>query len=335
MNNILLSIVVPIYNQEKYLEQCIKSVLEQNFNDYELILVDDGSTDSSGSICDEYAQKHPRIKVIHKENGGLVSARKCGAAIASAQYIVALDSDDYMSTGSLSHIANIIQKHSPDIISTGFVFFDETSSGKPFYIPAFDEKLYTGKDLEHLKRCSLFDSRSHFYKFGLPPAIWANIMRKDLYLNWQNKVDDRIKMGEDVCVTFPAVLACQRLYVTHFPLIHYRILSTSISHRFREDDIKDLKLVISHFDNLELSNYDAKNQFNTYILRRATDSIASCAQHLSKHDFFYNISKLDQSITERIKLVNQKKLNTKTKLLACMIVRRLWGCLRLYYKLRN
>ena len=91
------SIIVPVYNVEKYLTKCIDSILEQTFSDFEVILVDDGSTDNCGIICDQYVEKDDRIQVIHKKNEGLVCARKTGISKASGQYILNVDSDDYIS----------------------------------------------------------------------------------------------------------------------------------------------------------------------------------------------------------------------------------------------
>ena len=92
----LFSVVVPVYNIEQYIRQCIDTLINQSFEDYEIILVDDGSSDASGSICDEYAESHERVKVIHQENGGLVKARKVGAQTASGDYIIPVDGDDWV-----------------------------------------------------------------------------------------------------------------------------------------------------------------------------------------------------------------------------------------------
>ena len=94
MSKPLLSIIVPVYNVEKYIERCIKSILNQSFTNFELILVDDGSPDNCGKICDEYKKKDSRIKVIHKKNGGLSDARNAGLNIATGKYIGFVDSDD-------------------------------------------------------------------------------------------------------------------------------------------------------------------------------------------------------------------------------------------------
>lgn len=105
-----LSIIVPVYNSEKYLCNCLDSITEQSFRDFELILIDDGSADSSGTICDNYAMNDGRIKVIHKENGGASSARNCGIQSASGKYISFVDSDDWLSREMYSVMFAEMQK---------------------------------------------------------------------------------------------------------------------------------------------------------------------------------------------------------------------------------
>ena len=116
----LFSVIVPIYNVQKYLNRCIDSVLSQTFEDYELILVDDGSLDECGAICDEYANMNEKIKVIHKDNGGLVSARQAGIRIATGDYVFHLDGDDAILPDALESAYEIIQKHRPDIVSFSY-----------------------------------------------------------------------------------------------------------------------------------------------------------------------------------------------------------------------
>ena len=101
-----ISIIVPVYNSEKYLDACIDSILSQSFRDFELILVDDGSKDSSAQICDEYASQDTRVRVIHKANGGVSAARNDGLDIAKGEYITFIDSDDWVERESLSTISN-------------------------------------------------------------------------------------------------------------------------------------------------------------------------------------------------------------------------------------
>ena len=114
-----LSIVVPVYNVEQYLHQCIDSILHQTFQDFELILVDDGSPDDCPKICDEYAKNDSRIKVIHKTNGGLSSARNAGLQIARGEYISFIDSDDFLDPITYTHVFSIFNKENVDVVIFG------------------------------------------------------------------------------------------------------------------------------------------------------------------------------------------------------------------------
>ena len=101
----MVSVIVPIYNSEKYLKRCVDSILSQTFSDFELLLVDDGSTDGSGSICDEYSVKDSRVRVFHKENGGVSSARNLGLDNARGEWITFVDSDDYLEESFLAELS--------------------------------------------------------------------------------------------------------------------------------------------------------------------------------------------------------------------------------------
>lgn len=109
-----ISIIVPVYNVEKYLEKCVRSILAQTFTDFELILVDDGSPDSSGAMCDQFAEQDQRVKVIHKENGGLSDARNAGIELATGEYLGFVDSDDYSYLRVL-HFVCILKSHPADL----------------------------------------------------------------------------------------------------------------------------------------------------------------------------------------------------------------------------
>ena len=133
MNNTpLISVIVPVYNVEKYLRKCVDSIVNQTYKNLEIILVDDGSPDNCGKICDEFAEMDNRVMVIHKENGGLSSARNAGLDIATGEYITFVDSDDYIENDTYEKVVVAINKFDSDLI-----FFREKSvdeSGKTIYI---------------------------------------------------------------------------------------------------------------------------------------------------------------------------------------------------------
>lgn len=135
------SIIVPVYNVEKYLHECVKSVLEQTFCDFELILVDDGSSDSCPQICDQYVEADSRVRVIHKQNGGLSSARNAGLDAAVGEYVLFLDSDDYWCT---TNVLEIINRYITDFQSEVYIFgmkkyFQNKHMYSTYQVPEFDE----------------------------------------------------------------------------------------------------------------------------------------------------------------------------------------------------
>ena len=122
----LISIIVPVYKAEKYLHKCVDSLLEQTFTDFEILLVDDGSPDKSGEICDEYAEKDSRIRVFHKENGGVSSARNLALDNAKGEFVMFLDSDDWLDNVCLDVCINTINDNVLDVLQFGFMYVYDT-----------------------------------------------------------------------------------------------------------------------------------------------------------------------------------------------------------------
>lgn len=141
MENPLISVIVPVYNVEKYLERCVNSIINQTYQNLEIILVDDGSPDNCGAICDEYAKKDSRIKVIHKENGGLSSARNAGLDIATGEYITFVDSDDYISIDIFDKCFQLSNVQDFDILIFGMSVLDNNS--KLLFKDEYENKTYS------------------------------------------------------------------------------------------------------------------------------------------------------------------------------------------------
>jgi len=151
MRKPMLSIIVPVYNVEKYLSRCIESILAQTFMDYELVLVNDGSTDNCSSICDEYERKDHRIKVIHKENGGLSDARNTGIYMAKGKYIAFVDSDDFIINSAYAVLISQAEKNNLDIITGNAIKFISENDQRPKKKKrSFGNEIMSG--LELLKR---------------------------------------------------------------------------------------------------------------------------------------------------------------------------------------
>ena len=142
----LISIIVPVYNVEEFLNQCIKSVLDQSYKKLEIILVDDGSTDRSGKICDRYQMTDARIKVIHKENGGLSDARNTGLRLAKGKYYSFIDSDDYISSEMIQTMFDSLKRNQCDIAVCNMIRFVDVVDSVKFYYPTEREQVLAGTE---------------------------------------------------------------------------------------------------------------------------------------------------------------------------------------------
>lgn len=254
----LLSIVVPVYNTEKYLRQCVDSILGQSFRDFEVILVDDGSPDGSGAICDGYASADARVRVIHKKNGGLVSARKAGMAECSGVYVLNVDSDDYIAPDHLEKIAQAITDHHPDVVLFGMIQFSgDTEEPLVNRIPV---GLYTGKRMEVIRSNLICDST------GMQSILYnlcAAAVTRERYTVHQNAVVEHISRGEDLVVTTPLLAGCDSVYVLDYCGYYYRSNPTSIMNTFRKDEPEQMKAVASYLSEVMPEAYG--NQIDLYV----------------------------------------------------------------------
>jgi glycosyltransferase involved in cell wall biosynthesis len=232
MNNPFLSIIVPVYNVEKYLHQCVNSILAQTFSDYELIIVDDGSTDSSGDICDEYLKIDKRVKVIHKKNGGHTSARKAGLAISRGEYIGFVDSDDWIEPEMYEKLCGAVQEFHADIVVCGIIY--DFNSKTRLAQQNYASGLYSKQNLIETVYPSMIHGES-FCGVGLLPALYNKIFKRKILENNIKKVDDRINMGEDMALCYPAMLEASVIYFMSNYLYHYRQSSTQMTRKYKND----------------------------------------------------------------------------------------------------
>lgn len=243
------SIIIPIYGVEAFLPQAIESVLNQSVNDWELILVDDGSPDNCGAICDQYAAKDDRIRVIHKKNGGLVSARQAGAAQACGEYTLNLDGDDYWDNNFLTDLAVIIDQHHPDCILLGFRMV--TEEGVPLRVrrnkPA--EGLYAGASLDEIWKGMLYFHQSSDINQNTGifcNAIFDAVIRTEIIAPLQQAVPRQLRIGEDAAVTVPVVCSCSNVYFSNSIAYNYRQRSTSMTKAFSPTVMDDTALLVAH-----------------------------------------------------------------------------------------
>lgn len=213
-----VSIIVPIYNVETELRKCVSSILAQTYKDIEIILVDDGSPDNCGVICDEYARKDNRIVVIHKENGGLVNARKSGLEKSTGQFISYVDGDDWIEEDFIQELVDCQQKYNVDIVAAGFSKdIGDISDEHANVIPSgFYDKHRMITEIYPRMICA-----GEYFYFGICSYVWNKLFKKELLYDCQMAVDPRISVGEDSCVVFPVLLKSNSLYISESANYHY------------------------------------------------------------------------------------------------------------------
>lgn len=198
----LISVIIPVYQVEKYLSRCLDSVINQTYKNLEIILVDDGSTDASGDICDEYAKKDDRIKVIHKENGGLSSARNVGLDIMQGEYVAFVDSDDWIAPDMYEYLYQIMQDTGVDI---SVCYYKRTSGAEG----------KANKKKEQIKILEHDEIDNFFYRLNGEPSfysVWNRLYRKSVvkFIRfWDGKIN------EDVLYTYEAYKSANSLAVSN------------------------------------------------------------------------------------------------------------------------
>ena len=256
----LFSVIVPIYKIEKYLRRCIDSVLSQSFGDYELILVDDGSPDNCPTICDEYAKKDARIKVIHKKNGGLVSARQAGIKEAVGDYVFNLDGDDAICDDALESAYQIIREMQPDIVSFSY---RRCIDGVPGDVvdDLAEEGLYHKSDIEEKLYPKLLSSENMKNLFYF---VWGKAIKRELITKHQMNVNPAISVGEDISCCFPCFMEADTVYMSRKVIYLYTIRGDSLTTHFKTIQITQVAYTI---DGLRALDIEKPRDFEEQIAR--------------------------------------------------------------------
>lgn len=277
----MISVIVPIYKVEQYLRQCLDSLEAQTADNIEFILVDDGSPDNCPKICDEYAERDGRFKVVHRENGGLLSARKAGLRASVGDYIGFVDGDDWVESDTFANMQHALDEYSPDMVISEFLcdFGDRVEPSKQ----SFKEGLYDRSRMEaELFPTMLFDG--HFYCFGINPNCWSKLVKRELIEKNLYPVDERIRMGEDAAFIYPCLLDAQSVACIKTPTYHYRITGQSMSTAY-DEKLKDI--ILLPYEQLKSKNstasFDISSQLDYYLIYMTNFLIRNEAKKANAH----------------------------------------------------
>lgn len=234
MRNNMISIIIPAYNVENYIATCLQSVMEQTYKALDIIVVNDGSKDKTGEIADSYAEKDERIHVIHQVNGGLPNARNTGMRCAQGEYIMFLDSDDWLEPACCETVIHKIQKEDADI-----VFFEYY---KEYKDRAVRMRTYKEKQLKY----DINDKKEFFIYDMRTITAWGKIYRREIIDKCQ--YNETFKTAEDVDFNYRIYEKVRRAVYIQEPLLHYRILEKSAIHGYDPNIEKKILPVLDYLE---------------------------------------------------------------------------------------
>jgi len=261
------SLIIPVYNVGKYVYRCLESISKQSFSDFEAIVIDDGSTDESGKICDEFALKDKRIKVIHKKNGGVSSASNKGLDSANGELIYFVDGDDWIEENTLEEIIKVFSKHpNADVFSFNYIFNYDNESKKS--IP-LTEGTFEGIQKDHLILATIipkFIERKYNYKLpGIRSKCVKAFKRKIIEEN-KIRFNEKIPIGEDALFCSKVLSQAKTVVHRNSYLYHYRVYTQSCNRKYRDqwDYVFERVKCISS-DSKITQNKDYNNVMSTFI----------------------------------------------------------------------
>lgn len=289
MNNPLISVIVPVYKVEKYLNKCVESIVSQTYKNLEIILVDDGSPDNCPAMCDEWAKKDNRIKVIHKENGGLSDARNKGIEVATGEYIMFVDSDDYLDEIICEKLYFLTSQHKATIAISNF---------KRVWEGVDSEEELTKSEIRVLDKAQIIEQIYNPTIGSITPA-WAKLYKKSLFAGIRYPVG---RLHEDEYVVHELLLGAERVVYTSEQLYFYLQRASSIMGSKKEKNIIDaMDAFRSRIDFMNQKFPNRQNDMHLLMLRniRGIYCYNGWISKSLKKQVLLEFSKLYKSTTHR------------------------------------
>ena len=309
--NSKVSIIVPVFNSAKWLNKCIDSIIEQTYNNIEIILIDDGSTDNSSEICDEYAEMDSRIRVIHKKNEGVSIARNTGIDASTGEYIKFVDSDDWIEKDCCETLVNIIEKENVDLVICGLNVFQ-------------DNKLLRTPHLDNRK----IDIKIGFTEYKYISKVFASPCNK-LYKKEKilSKFKEDQSSGEDLMFNLNYLREISKVFTTEHCLYNVRLDNpNSLNRKFREDKFDIVIKLIQKEENFCNDMYNG-NFENTFFANMYIENLHAYLRQLAK------IYKYKEYKEIAHKYINLDIIKSSTK--TCCLIRKDYKIFNIFIKLKS
>lgn len=288
-----ISVIVPVYNTEKYLKRCLTSITNQSLKEIEILIINDGSTDNSDEIIEEFQKKDLRIKVINKKNGGLASARNIGIDISEGEYILHIDSDDWVEENYLQDIYNYAIQKKLDIVVTDF--YRDFDNGKLEYVQ--DLNLDFGTIISGNEYLERFISGFSY------PCVWNKLFKSNLYKNTKIRHPQNISLGEDIGTTPFLIESSKKIGKLNKAYVHYIQNPQSITKSGKLKKIDELFFVLKNIEEKLVNKVDKEALDGLFINNLGNIFYTEKTLIKNRKDVL--------NFLEKIK--NTKKIKTKSK----------------------
>lgn len=330
-----LSVIVPIYKVEFYLRDCLDSLCRQSVNDVEFILVDDGSPDNCGKIAEEYTKKDSRIKVFHKENGGLISAWKFGLARATGEYIGFVDSDDYVEDNMFAVLIENAKKSDADIVCCNY-YSDESGVYKIVKLSAECGIYDRQKIVNELLPFAVDTGNIIGYQRCVSSVRWNKLFKKKILLNNMKYYDERVSFGEDLLVTYSALAIAQSVAVIDDALYNFRSNPQSITHSYNKNLKEQFErcnvILLQIAKDYELECYEQiyRNAAHTAFRIIANELNNPISNRQQKKKVVHGII-FDENVQKGAHLISLKRASFKQRVKFYLLKHKKVGLLMHYY----
>ncbi len=274
---ISVSIVVPVYNVEKYLQRCIKSLINQDFTSYEIILVNDGSTDCSGKICDDFALNNNNVRVIHKENGGLSSARLAGYKEACGEYICFIDSDDYLKKSYISDLYNCIVEHNAEMSICAYSY-EKNGKQIDHFLPNI-ESCITNISEDFV--LPIVSENNYYSKKMLPNFMWLRMIKRDI-ISEDLFVSEREVYQEDLVFNLLVSNKLNRISLINKPNYIYCHNGASLTEKYRNNA---WQMQINLYNTISRFCHDNGHFVEDSLAKRLINAVVFTVRNAVKTDY--------------------------------------------------
>lgn len=302
MKKVLLSIIIPIYNTELHLEKCINSVINQSYKSLDIILVNDGSTDNSGKICDMFAAQDERIRVYHQENRGLIQARKKGVELAQGELVTFVDSDDWIEENMYESMIEVYVTEKVDLVSSGLKY-DYNNEKDTVYqeLDLLAEGVY---DRENIQKdiLPIMIWNNEYGRRSITSSVCNKLFKRELLQKTICRVDDRLTFGEDAAITYLYLVKANKISIMNSSWYHYVIRKNSMVRSVDIGAFEKIHILQSYFQKeygelgiLEDMMYQMKRYLCTF-LREALSDIFDVEIEKVRYIFPYELVPKDSRI---------------------------------------